>query len=139
MVVRLLFVFLVTLLTTSTYGQTKVLTGRTIDEHFQPLSNAAIHTIDSTFTTRADEDGYFRIEVPVNTSKLVAWYVGLETDTFNIESKCYINMLLLDDIKIEFQTVEEAKKFDKKRKKHKKPLYKEAIKKGILKEEKFCS
>ena len=136
---RLLFTFLIALVASSVFGQTKVLTGRIIDEHFEPLSNAVIQTVDSTITTRADNDGNFKIEVPVNCSKLVAWYIGFETDTFNIEDKCHLNMILLDDVKIEFQTVEEAMKFEKRRKKDTKPLYKEAIRRGVLKEEKSCS
>jgi len=130
---------LIALVAFSAFGQTKVLTGRIIDEHLEPLSNAVIQTVDSTITAQTDNDGYFRIEVPATTTRLVAWYIGFETDTFNIEDRCHLNMILLGDVKIEFQTVEEAIKFEKRRKKETKPLYKEAIRKGILKEEKYCS
>ena len=121
-------------------AQSKIISGKIIDEHFEPLTNAVIQTLDSLIFVKADNLGYYEIEVPITTEKLNAWYVAMESNTFSVKDKCNVNIILLDDLIIEFNTVEESKKFYNKRvKKGLKPLYKKAIKEGVFNIEKPCN
>lgn len=120
-------------------GQNRTITGRIIDEHLNPLSGAVVQTLDSTFTARADKNGHYVLTVPNGTKRIKAWSIGMETDTFKIPDNCNFNIILLDDIIAEFETVKEHKKRYKKRKRELPKLYNEAVRKGIFDESKPCS
>lgn len=120
-------------------GQNKTISGRIIDEHFNPLADAVIQTLDSAFTARADKEGNYVLTVPNKTKRIKAWAVGMETEVFKLSNNCKFNLILFDDIIAEFETVAEHKKRYKKRKRELPRLYKEAINKGIISENKPCS
>ncbi|MBX0331795.1 carboxypeptidase-like regulatory domain-containing protein [Pontibacter sp. HSC-14F20] len=92
-----------------------------------PLADAVIQTLDSVFTARADKDGNYVLTVPNKTKRIKAWAVGMETEVFKLSNNCKFNLILLDDIIAEFETVEEHQERYKKRKRELPRLYKEAI------------
>lgn len=124
---------------TNSFGQNKIISGRIVDEHFNPLADAVIQTLDSAFIARADKDGNYVLTVPNKTKKIKAWAVGVETETFKLSNNCKFNMILLDDIIAEFETKAAHQERYKKRKRGLPRLYKEAINKGIINENKPCS
>lgn len=124
---------------TNSFGQNKTISGRIIDEHFNPLGEAVIQTLDSTFTARADKNGNYVLTVPKKTKRIKAWAVGMETETFKLSNNCKFNLILFDNIIAEFETVAEHQERYKKRKRELPRLYREAINKGIIEENKPCS
>ena len=124
---------------TSSFGQNKTISGRIIDEHFNPLADAVIQTLDSAFTARADKDGNYVLTVPNKTKRIKAWAVGMETEVFKLSNNCKFNLILFDDIIAEFETEVKHQERYKKRKRELPGLYKEAIKKGMIDENKPCS
>ncbi|WP_255593705.1 carboxypeptidase regulatory-like domain-containing protein [Pontibacter sp. HSC-14F20] len=111
----------------NSFGQNKTISGRIVDEHMNPLADAVIQTLDSVFTARADKDGNYVLTVPNKTKRIKAWAVGMETEVFKLSNNCKFNLILLDDIIAEFETVEEHQERYKKRKRELPRLYKEAI------------
>jgi len=123
----------------NSFGQNKTITGRIIDEHFNPLADAVIQTLDSAFTARADKDGNYVLTVLNKTKRIKAWAVGMETETFKLSKDCKFNLILFDDIIAEFETKAEHQERYKKRKRELPRLYREAINKCISDENKPCS
>lgn len=123
----------------SASAQMKTITGRIVSEDLEVLDNATIRTKDSKYTTVADEHGNYSIKVPDATKELVALYIAMETDTIPIIGKCQVNIILLNHMIIEYETVEQAKKHYKRRKKDLKPIYKKAYEEGVFKRENPCS
>jgi CarboxypepD_reg-like domain len=119
-------------------AQNKTISGKIIDEHFQPLQNAIIQTLDSNYITRSDNDGFYKMTIPESTKKIKIQYVAMETDSFNVKGKCEINIILLDDLIVEFETEKQHKKRLRKRKRQLSNLYKKAIRKGIIELDKPC-
>ncbi|MER2998943.1 carboxypeptidase-like regulatory domain-containing protein [Pontibacter populi] len=124
---------------TNSFGQNKIISGRIIDEHLNPLADAVIQTLDSTYAARADKDGYYVLKVPEETKRIKAWAVGMETETFNLSNNCEFNLILFDNIIAEFETKAEHQERYKNRKRELPRLCKEAINKGIIDKNKPCS
>ena len=119
-------------------AQTKVISGKIIDEHFNPLPNATIITLDSSLVAYADKKGLYTMTVPTNTKWIEVRYIAMETDRFSIKNKCEINIILLDDLIVEFETEKEHNRRLKKRRKQLSKLYKKAVREGIFGENKTC-
>ncbi len=118
------------------YGQTKIITGKVIGEDFEILNSAVIQTVDSVYSTRANDSGEFELKVPKNTTKIQAWFIGMETEQFQLKSRCHLNIILINDIIVEYETVKEARKDYQRRRSKADKLFKKAYDLGIFKEKK---
>jgi hypothetical protein len=115
------------------------LTGRVLDEHLTPLSGVKIQTGDSSNIAVTDEHGYYSIQIPQSTNRIHVWQIGMENETFKIRKYCIFNIVLMNMIIAEFETPKEHKSRLKGRKKKRPNIYREAINKDLITENKPCS
>ncbi len=119
-------------------GQTKTVSGRVMDEHLEPLPGAIIQTLDTLYQVRADENGYYSMELPNIIKNLRVINIAMETETFKLGDNCVFNIILLDDMIVEFETEKDHLRSYKKRRKGRKKIYQKAIRKGVLSPNKPC-
>jgi hypothetical protein len=129
---------LIVLTISGLFGQTKTVSGRVLDEHLSPLPGAIIQTPDSVYQVRADKNGYYSIELPSKAKKLRAINIGMETETFKLGDYCMFNIILLDDLIVEFETEKEHLRSYRKRQRERKKIYNKAIRLGILSTNQPC-
>lgn len=102
---------------------------------FSSASGAVIMGNDSIRLGTADENGIFKLEVPLNIQTLTIGWIGMYPEKFQITDTCgYFEIILLPDVIYDFVT---AKKGERRRKKDRKvlpELYYEAYKRGIFKQ-----
>lgn len=133
--------FLIVVLSVSTLSaqETKIIKGRIISENLESLPKANIHDMDTTVLGSTDMDGYFEIEVPTETDKLLLGFIGMEWMTVKIEDDCQnLEMIIMSDVIYDFMPI---KRINKKRKKRFKQLpekHKEAYEKGLFKSSYPC-
>jgi hypothetical protein len=114
-------------------------TGKVVSEEFEFLNGAVIQTKDSTILGRVDDNGLFEIELSKDIRDIQIWFVGMESETLKLSGKCnYLEIILLNDIIVEFETVKEAKKRFNKRRKELPELYEKAWKQGVFQNEEPC-
>jgi iron complex outermembrane receptor protein len=126
------------LLVGNIYAQNRILSGKIVDENFEPIPFVSIKTIQNENNFVADKLGNFEIEIAESEKEIEVNYVGLLTEKVNIENKCYLNIIMLRNYIIEFETIQEEAKFYKKLRRKTERKYKQAIKNGILKKEENC-
>ncbi|MFN8324906.1 carboxypeptidase-like regulatory domain-containing protein [Flavobacterium sp.] len=138
--VKELKIFALTLLLIgNVFAQSRILKGYIVDENFEPLEFAKIKTIQNGNLFLTDKFGKFEFEIAENETEIEVSYIGLHTEKINIHNKCFINIIMIKEYLIEFETVQEEAKFYKKLKRKLKAKYKLAVKKERLKREENCN
>ena len=135
----LILKFIILLLGSNVYAQSKILRGQVIDENFEPLSNAIIRIDSSSKTFETDDFGSFEINIDSDTKSIEVIIIGHKTERVFLENKCYVNVVLININGIEFETKEEKEKFYSRSKNKLKKKYKKALKSGLLKSEENCN
>ena len=120
-------------------AQNRILKGQIVDEKFEPIPFASIKTNKSERNSIANKLGYFEIEIAENEKEIETYYVAKISEKRNISNKCYVNIIMLNNYIIEFETVQEEAKFYKKLRRKTERKYKKAIKSGKLQKEKNCN
>jgi hypothetical protein len=73
----------------SILGQTKIVTGKIIDEFdLKGIPGIRIQNADTTILTQTDLDGKFKVEVPVNEQSLLISGVGYEWANIYFNNNC---------------------------------------------------
>ncbi|MBL7872475.1 MAG: hypothetical protein JNM78_12735 [Cyclobacteriaceae bacterium] len=94
---RLLITWTILLLTCfSVHGQTIKITGKFIDENFQPVKGATLKTIDEQYLATLDNNGRFQIEIPADTKQFKVYFIGLETKVIDVNGQV-INRIMFTD------------------------------------------
>jgi hypothetical protein len=139
MKVILAFYILVLSFNTLSAQETKKIKGRIISENLELLPKANIYDMDTSVLGLTDMDGFFQIEVPSETDKLLLGFIGMEWMSVKIEDDCQnLEMIIMADVIYDFMT---PKKIARKRKKRFKQLPKkhtEAYEKGIFQSSEPC-
>ena len=99
-----LFCFLSLSLNFSSYAQT-ILRGVVSDNEKNPLPGATIAVAGGSAKAMTDVDGKFSITVPATAKQLVVSYVGLQSQTVDINGKTTINVVLTAGTELEVVTV----------------------------------
>ena len=126
------------LLVGNIFAQNRILKGKIVDENFKPIPFVSIKTMQNQNNFVADKLGNFEIEIAESEKEIEVNYVGLLTEKVNIENKCFLNIVMLRNYIIEFETIQEEAKFYKKLRRKTERKYKKAVKNGILKKEENC-
>ncbi|WP_231403214.1 carboxypeptidase-like regulatory domain-containing protein [Hymenobacter guriensis] len=119
---------------------TKTLTGRLLGEDLDGVPRADICARDTTVIGTTDLKGYFKIDVPVNTSTLIFRYVGLEWTTVNLSEECSnFEVILLSRPTYDFMSIRRVNRQRLKQFKNLPQLYQEAYEKGLVKSPVPCA
>ena len=126
---------LLTIMALPVFCQTKTITGKIINEDFEVLNGATIQTLDSIYTTQSDDKGKFRLEVPMNCKRIQVWLIGMEPEKVKLKSRCYVNIVLVNDVVVEFETIDEPKQdYLNRRRRADSEVFKKAYEQGIFTE-----
>ncbi len=119
---------------------TKTLTGRILSEELEVVPMASIYARDTTVIGKTDMDGYFKIDVPINTDTLLFGSVGMEQTTVNLSGECStIEVILLYSSTYDFMSVRRMNRKVFKRFKRLPQIHQEAYEKGLFKSHAPCA
>ena len=114
--------------------ESKTITGRIISEDLEPIPKAMIYNMDTTILGSTDVNGYFKIEVPIETNDLLLGFIAMEWTSVKIGDNCqYLEMIIMLYVIYDFTP---PKKQNRKRHKRFKKLSKihlQAYELGIFK------
>jgi len=112
---------------------TKTLTGRILSDRLEKLPRANIYARDTTVIGTTDWEGYFKIDLPVNTNTLLFAFVGMEWTTVNLSGECSnLEVILLYASSYDFMSVRRLNRKRFKRFKHLPQLHQQAYEKGLF-------
>ncbi|WP_428328977.1 hypothetical protein [Mucilaginibacter sp.] len=137
---KLLIVFLIlSILTSSLYAQNKTIKGRIIDDNLETLPSVSIVINDKIEVGKTDTNGFFQIEIPVSTKKILFGSVGLDPAAIYLVDECdEIEVVMMLRGTYDFIALRKVDNLRMKRFKQLPELHKEAFEKGIFKTEKAC-
>lgn len=72
----------------------RTISGKISDSDNLPLIGASIHVKGTTLGTITDYDGTFKLDLPINTKKIIISYTGFETQEIELTSKEYYKVEL---------------------------------------------
>jgi hypothetical protein len=114
-------------------GQTKVITGRVIDEDFETIPRTMIQNSDTILIGETDLDGYFKIEIPIATDTLFFSFVAMEWKTIKLTPDCdTIDVILMCDVIYDFMTARKIDRLRLKRFERLPELHQIACEKGLF-------
>jgi hypothetical protein len=126
------------LMSSLTYSQDNILYGHVVDINLNPLGNARVTTKENILLTLTDKSGFFQIEKSDEVTEVLIQFIGMRTEKIAIDNICYINVIMLDEVLIEFKSKRQEDKYFNRQRKRVKNKYRQAIKSGILQEEQEC-
>jgi hypothetical protein len=136
---RIIISFLTLFFVTHVLGQTRTLTGKVIDDKFNPLPIVSISNADTVLLARTDMNGNFSITIPPDTKKLIVATVGMEWKSLDISDSCSnLEIILLPRPTYDFMTLGKVDRLRKKQFDKLPKLHKSAFEKGVFKSEKPC-
>lgn len=138
MIKQLIINILTFLLIGNVFSQNRILKGQIIDEKFEPIEFVTIKTLQNGNVFITDKFGKFEFEIDESETKIQVNYVGLHSEIVNIHNKCFINIVMMREHIIEFETIQEETEFYKKLKRKMMPKYKEALRNGKISKEENC-
>lgn len=119
---------------------TKTLTGRILSESMEEVPGASVYARDTTRIGTADMQGYFKIDVPLDTNTLLFGSVGMEWTTVSLSAECStLEVILLYDSTYDFMSVRRVNRKLFKRFKHLPQLHQQAQEKGLFKSSVPCA
>lgn len=119
--------------------ETKTITGRIISEDLELLPKAMVYNMDTTVLDSTDLDGYFKIEVPVETNELLLGFIGMEWTSVQIEDDCQnLEMIIMTDVIYDFIPIKRINRKRHKRFKRLPKKHREAYEQGIFKSSDPC-
>jgi hypothetical protein len=139
MILRTFISFLILFFVTSLMGQARTLTGRIVDDKFEPFMQVMIFNVDTVLFGKSDMDGNFSITVPAGTKTLLLASVGMEWKKLDLSDSCSnLEIILLPSWTHCFKTPKKAERLRKKEFNKLPTLHKTAFKKGVFKSERPC-
>jgi hypothetical protein len=119
---------------------TKTLTGRLLGDNLEAVPRAAICARDTTVIGTTDRAGYFKLDVPVDTTTLLFTTIGAEWTTVKLSGECsHLEVILLYAPTYDFMSVRRVNRQRFKQFKHLPHLHKQAYEKSLFKARAPCA
>ncbi|MGC4104059.1 carboxypeptidase-like regulatory domain-containing protein [Ferruginibacter sp.] len=133
-------IFITTLfLVTPTLGQTRTLTGKIIDQEFNPVYQARIYNADTVLLTMGDRVGNFSLAIPSGTKTLIFRALSMEPKRIELTDSCNnLEIILLSSYTYDFMTPAKVDRLRKKQFNKLPALHQAAFEKGIFETNKPC-
>jgi hypothetical protein len=121
------------------FSQTKSINGRVIAEDFDILPFVSIVINDTIEVGKTDMNGFFNLEIPHTTTKLLLLTVGMEPTTIRLNEKCNkIEVVMMNSVIYDFISLKRSEKRRKKRFKKLPEIHKRAFENGIFETARAC-
>jgi hypothetical protein len=125
--------------TASLYSQNKTIKGKAITEDLEILPYTLIFINDTVKVGRTDLNGFFQIDIPVSTKKILFKDVGFEQATIELVDSCdEVEVVMMFSVTYDFMTLKKVDRLRMKRFKKLPALHKQAFEKGLFKTDKAC-
>lgn len=126
------------LLSFTIFGQ-KPISGRVIGEFLDIPFEVFIHDKDSNLLGKCDFDGYFKVELPLNSNELYFSGIEFEKTKIAVNTECnYLEVILLNHVIYDFMSSSKIDRLRKKRFKKLAIVRQKAVKEKIFKSEATC-
>lgn len=136
---KFVLIILVLFLNINAFGQTRIITGTVITEDLEPVPQVFIQNSDTLLLANGDLYGKFKIEVPIDTKRLIFCMVGMEWKTIHLPINCdHLEIILMYDGTYDFMSARKIDRIRKKRFEKLPEIHQMAFKKGIFTTEKPC-
>ncbi|MBO0929638.1 hypothetical protein [Fibrella aquatilis] len=123
----------------SAFGQSRVVTGKVIDEELQALPGVMIFSLDSTQLGVSGLDGSFQISLPLTRTRVLFNMVGLDQNNVDIPVGCdKAEVVLLLASTYDFMTLKAINKARYKRFKTLTATHRAAYAQGAFKRRESC-
>jgi len=120
-------------------GQTRTIQGRVISEDLEEIPQVCIQVKDTILVGKTDLEGRFKINIPLETNKLLFSFFCMEPALITLQKDCdTIEVILMKDGTYDFWS---SRKIDKDRLKRFKKipeLHMQAYNKGLFKKKSVC-
>ena len=113
-------------------SQERTLVGRIVTDNFEPAGFAQIQTLSGKPLGSADANGYFSISMGSEMDSVVIVWVAYRAEYLGVKNIDTLNLIMLPERIIEFDTYEQEVSFEKKRNKKREKLYKHAYEQGVF-------
>lgn len=136
----LTILFLALILSSSKiYGQTRIVSGKIIDEHLEMLGGIRIQSSDSIVFGNTDFDGKFKIEIPSGETTLIVRGLGYESTIIKLPTSCnYIEIVVMTSIIYDYISAKKIERLRRKRFEKLSDIHQIAYEKGLFLNEKAC-
>lgn len=139
MTLRTIISFLTLLSVTHVQGQTRTLTGKVINDEFNPIYLVSIFSADTVLLTKSDTHGNFSITIPQDTKALIIADVGMEWKHIELLTDCNsLDIVLQPAATYDFMSPAKVDRLRKKQFDKLPEVYIAAFEKGIFKTDKPC-
>jgi hypothetical protein len=136
---RQITIFAFFIITLQSFGQTRTITGKVLDDALNPLYGTVIMNNENREIGTADLNGDFVIQIPTGAGRLFFRYVGMETAIITIPSTCvHIEIIMIPQGNYHYSS---SRKVDRERKSlyDKVPAFHlKAFEKGIFRLDSTC-
>ena len=96
---RPIFLLILLAISFSSSGQTRIITGKVIDEYFDNLPGARIQSSDILQLGTTDINGEFKIEIPSETDSLFFGLIGMEWTPVKLKADCdRLEIIMMVDV-----------------------------------------
>ncbi|AHW62336.1 hypothetical protein FH5T_19840 [Draconibacterium orientale] len=113
--------------------------GRIITEDLEELPGVWIQNRDTLLIGKTDLNGYFKIEIPPETNKLLLSFIGMEWTIINLKQNCdIIEVVMMYDVIYDFMASRKVNRLRLKRFKELPKLHRAAYENGIFLTEEQC-
>uniref|UniRef100_UPI00404769ED hypothetical protein n=1 Tax=Roseivirga sp. TaxID=1964215 RepID=UPI00404769ED len=135
----ILFLIVIMCSASCLYSQNKPVRGKVISEDLETLSFVLIMIDDTVEVGRTNLDGFFEINIPVTTKKILFRDVGLDPTTIEIVDDCdKIEVVMMSSGTYDFISLKRVERKRKKKYKKLPEVHKKAFEKGIFETECLC-
>jgi hypothetical protein len=123
----------------SLYSQNKTIKGKVIIEDLEAMPMTLIFINDTVEVGKTDLKGYFQVDIPISTKRILFRNIGIEQAAIELADKCdEVEVVMMSDVTYDFITLKKVDRLRMKRFKKLPELHKEAFEKGIFKTDKPC-
>jgi hypothetical protein len=115
------------------FGQTRMITGKVINENLEAISEVRIKNSDTVLLGKTDTEGKFTIEIPTTTKTLLFSWIGYEWKSIKLSANCdTLEIILMYNAIYDYISLKKIDKLRMKRFEKLPELYSEAYKRGIF-------
>jgi hypothetical protein len=139
MKIKILLFFIFAFSVSEIHGQKRFVYGKIISEDLETLSGIRIQNADTLILATTDNDGKFKIEIPIGTNQLIISGLGWEWTTIDLATDCNnLELILMNSVIYDYISAKKVGRLRKKRFDKLPEIYRMAFEKGIFLQKSAC-
>jgi len=133
------YILILTIISLNLNGQSRIISGRVIDEDLATLPGVMIQNSDTVLLSETDFEGNFTSEIPVSMDTLLVRWIAMEWKTIKLSPNCdAIDIILMYDVIYDFMMANRIDRLRLKRFKKLPELHQKAFEKGLFTTKQPC-